>query len=170
MIWPIKLKQHQSFFWLDVNQMPCYTMVQTQKLAEGCYYKNAILSGIRFTMCYGWSASPEDLAHRITSYEYSKQIGPDYRIFPINWKRAWQIAKLAGERVNLQKRIWPHLLRHSDAIERLRQTGNPKALQIHLGHSSPLMTTRYLATLTAEDALRIQQQVEFGRQEWRNEQ
>ena len=48
-----------------------------------------------------------------------------------------------------------------DAIERLRQTGNPKALQIHLGHTSPFMTMRYLSTLTAEDALRIQQHVEF---------
>jgi hypothetical protein len=53
------------------------------------------------------------------------------------------------------------LLRHSDAIERPRQTGNPKALQIHLGHAIPFMTTRYLSTLTAEDALRIQQEAEF---------
>jgi len=52
-------------------------------------------------------------------------------------------------------------LRHSDAIERLRQTGNPKALQINLGHVSPMMTMCYLSTLTAEDALRIQQEVEF---------
>jgi len=108
-------------------------------------------------------ACPEDLAHRIRSFAYSKEVGPDDRIFPINRKRAWQIVKLAGEKANLQKRVWPHLLRHSDAIERLRQTGNPKALQLHLGHSSALMTMRYLATLTAEDALRIQQQVEFGR-------
>jgi len=42
-----------------------------------------------------------------------------------------------------------------------RQTGNPKALQIYLGHESPLMTMRYLSTLTAEDALRIQQEVKF---------
>ena len=110
-------------------------------------------------------ACPEDLAHRIRSYAYSKQIGPDDRIFPINRKRAWQIVKLAGEKANLQKRVWPHLLRHSDAIERLRRTGNPKAIQLHLGHSSTLMTMRYLSTLTAEDALRIQQQVEFGRSE-----
>ena len=54
-----------------------------------------------------------------------------------------------------------HSLRHSDAIERLRQRGNPKALQIHLGHSSPSITMRYLSTLTAEDALRIEQEVEF---------
>ena len=108
-------------------------------------------------------ACPEELAHRIRSFAYQKQMGPDDRIFPINRKRAWQIVKLAGEKANLQKRVWPHLLRHSDAIERLRQTGNPEALQLHLGHSSPLMTMRYLTTLTAEDALRIQQQVKFGR-------
>lgn len=108
-------------------------------------------------------ACPE--AHRIRSSAYSKEIGIDDRIFPINRKRAWQIVKLAGEKAGLQKRVWPHLLRHSDAIERLRQTGNPKALQLHLGHSSALMTMRYLATLTAEDALRIQQQVNFGRPE-----
>ena len=110
-------------------------------------------------------ACPEDLAHRIRSYAYSDEIGIDDRIFPINRKRAWQIIKEAGEKAGLQKRVWPHLLRHSDAIERLRQTGNPKALQLHLGHSSALMTMRYLATLTAEDALRIQQQVRFERQE-----
>lgn len=108
-------------------------------------------------------ACPEDLAHRIRSYAYSKEIGIDDRIFPIKRKRAWQIVKLAGEKADLQKRVWPHLLRHSDAIERLRQTGNPKALQLHLGHSSALMTMRYLTTLTAEDALRIQQQVRFDR-------
>jgi len=43
---------------------------------------------------------------------------------------------------------------------RLRQT-NLRALQIFLGHSSPLMTMRYLSTLTAEDALRMQKDVEF---------
>ncbi|MHB8067332.1 MAG: hypothetical protein ACYDIC_05470 [Desulfobaccales bacterium] len=60
-----------------------------------------------------------------------------------------------------QEDVSPRLLRHSDAIERLRQTGNPKALQLHLGHASPFMTMRYLSTLTAEEALRIQQEVEF---------
>ena len=43
----------------------------------------------------------------------------------------------------------------------LRQTGNPRALQIHLGNASPFMTMRYFSTLTAEEALRIQQEVEF---------
>jgi hypothetical protein len=33
--------------------------------------------------------------------------------------------------------------------------------KLHLGHSSPAMTLRYLSILTAEKALRIQQDVEF---------
>ncbi len=48
-----------------------------------------------------------------------------------------------------------HLLRHSGAIERLRQHGNPRALQLHLGHSQPDTTMRYLKTLQVEDAVRI---------------
>ena len=47
------------------------------------------------------------------------------------------------------------------ALERLRQTKNPKALQDDLGHASPLMTLRYLSTLQEEDSLRIQQDVDF---------
>jgi integrase/recombinase XerD len=108
-------------------------------------------------------ACPDSLAHRLRSYAYVKGIGKDERIFKVNRKRAWQIVKEAGERAGLDKKVWPHLLRHSDAIERLRQTGNPRALQLHLGHSSTVMTMRYLSTLTAEDALRIQQQVKFER-------
>ena len=106
-------------------------------------------------------ACPGTLAHRLKSYAFDRKFDLDDRIFPIGRKMAWRIVKQAGEKSGVQKGVWPHLLRHSDAIERLRQTGNPKALQIHLGHASPLMTMRYLSTLTAEDALRIQQQVEF---------
>jgi integrase/recombinase XerD len=106
-------------------------------------------------------ACPDALAHRLKSFAFDKQLGLDARLFRINRKRAWQILKAAAEQAGIVKRVYPHLLRHSDAIERLRQTGNPKALQIHLGHASPMMTMRYLSTLTAEDALRVQQAVEF---------
>lgn len=42
------------------------------------------------------------------------------------------------------------------------KTGLPaRALQLHLGHASPLMTMRYLSTVTAEEALRINQAVRF---------
>ena len=106
-------------------------------------------------------ACPDSLAHRLKSYAFDRKLDRDDRIFGIGRIRAWQIISQASEKAGIQKKGYPHLLRHSDAIERLRQTGNPKALQIHLGHASPFMTMRYLSTLTAEDALRIQQQVEF---------
>lgn len=106
-------------------------------------------------------ACPQGLAHRLKSFAFDKNLGLDDRIFKINRKRAWQIIKEVSERAGFSKRVYPHLFRHSGAIERLRQTGNPRALQIHLGHASVFMTMRYLSTLTAEEALRIQQEVEF---------
>lgn len=106
-------------------------------------------------------ACPELLAARLKCYAYDQGLGLDDRFFPIGRKRGWQIVKAAAARAGLPKKVWPHLLRHSDAIERLRQTGNPKALMLHLGHSSPLMTLRYLSTLTAEEAVRLQQEVVF---------
>jgi len=106
-------------------------------------------------------ACPERLADKLRAYAYKKGLGPNDKFFPINRHRAWQILKELAQRAGIPKRVYPHLLRHSDAIERLRQTGNPKALQHHLGHSSTVMVMRYLSTLTQEDSLRIQQQVEF---------
>ncbi len=69
--------------------------------------------------------------------------------------------KQTAKRSRLEKGAWPHSVRHPDAIEQLRHTDNPRALQIHLGHACPLITMRYLSTLTAEEALRIQQLVDF---------
>jgi integrase/recombinase XerD len=107
-------------------------------------------------------AIPERLVDRLKSYAYEKRLSPNDRFFPIKRSRAWQIVKGASLKAGFDKRIFPHLLRHSDAIERLKQTGNPKALQIHLGHSSMSMTMRYLSTLTQEDAIRVQGEVQFS--------
>lgn len=108
-------------------------------------------------------ACPESLANRLRSYAYEHKLGLDDRFFSINRFRAFQIVQQAAKRAETSKKVNCHLFRHSDAIYRLRETGNPKALQIHLGHSSIMMTMRYLSTLTAEDALKIQQQVVFDR-------
>jgi integrase/recombinase XerD len=104
---------------------------------------------------------PERLADRLKSHAYEKKLGNSDRLFPIKRSRAWQIIKRASLKAGFNKRVFPHLLRHSDAIERLRQTGNPKSLQLHLGHRSISMTMRYLNTLTQEDAVRVNQSVEF---------
>ena len=106
-------------------------------------------------------ACPERLADKFRACASRNKIELGQKFFPINRQRAWQILKEVSKKAGLTKRIYPHLLRHSDAIERLRQTGNPKALQHHLGHSSMTMVMRYLSTLTKEDSLRIQQQVKF---------
>jgi integrase/recombinase XerD len=106
-------------------------------------------------------ALPERLADKLRSYAYQNDIKQNEKFFPINRQRAWQILKEVSRKAGITKRVYPHLLRHSDAIERLRQTGHPKTLQHHLGHSSPVMVMRYLSTLTQEDSLRIQQQVNF---------
>jgi integrase len=106
-------------------------------------------------------ACPAALSHRLKAFAFDRGLGPADRLFPVGRKRAWQVIRGAAERAGLGKRVHPHLLRHSDAIERLRQTMNPRALQLHLGHASPLMTMRYLSTLTAEEALRINQGVRF---------
>ena len=105
-------------------------------------------------------ACPAPLSHRLKAYAFDRGLGPDDRLFPVGRKRAWQIIGAAAQ-AGLGKCVYPHLFRHSGAIERLRQTGNPRALQLHLGHASPLMTMRYLSTLTAEEALRINQAVRF---------
>jgi integrase len=106
-------------------------------------------------------ACPPELADSLEAYARRHDIGDHDRLFPIHRKMAYWIVRRSGERAGLNKKIFPHLLRHSCAIERLKQTGNPRALQIHLGHSTPLMTMRYLSTLGAEEALRIQQEVKF---------
>lgn len=106
---------------------------------------------------------PVNLAERLSAFAHKKRLDSQCRFFPFNRIRGWQIIKDAARNAGFSKRIFPHLLRHSDAIERLRQTGNPKALQHHLGHSSISMVLRYLSTLTQEESLRIQQRVEFDK-------
>jgi site-specific recombinase XerD len=96
-------------------------------------------------------ACPAALSHRLKAYAFDRGLGPADRLFPVGRKRAWQIIGAAAAHAGLGKRVHPRLFRHSGAIERLRQTGN----------SSPLMTMRYLSTLTAEEALRINQGVRF---------
>jgi integrase len=49
----------------------------------------------------------------------------------------------------------------TEEIERLRQIGNPKAVQDRLRHKSALITMRYLKTLSVDESLRIQQSVEY---------
>ncbi|MFA5393692.1 MAG: tyrosine-type recombinase/integrase [Candidatus Ratteibacteria bacterium] len=104
---------------------------------------------------------PESLFHRLKSFAFDKKLEAKDRIFDINRKMAWLIVKTATRKAGIGKDAWPHILRHSDAIYRLKATGNPRALQHHLGHSTLFMTMRYLSTLQEEESLKIESGVKF---------
>jgi integrase/recombinase XerD len=70
-------------------------------------------------------ACPAPLVHRLKAFAFDRGLGPEERIFPVGRKRAWQIVKQAAATAGLETPVYPHLLRHSDAIERLRQTATP---------------------------------------------
>ncbi|MCK9266722.1 site-specific integrase [bacterium] len=106
-------------------------------------------------------AIPEHLVNELRAYAYEKQLKLEDKFFPVTRSQAFRIVQKAGEQAGINKKVYPHLLRHTAAVERLKRTGNPKSLQYHLGHSSPVMTMRYLNTLQQEEALKIQQEVEF---------
>jgi len=107
-------------------------------------------------------ACPMELANEMRAFCYDNKIEPEQRIFNINRHRAWQILQELKEKSGLPKRIFCHLLRHSNAIFSLKQTGNPQALKLHLGHADISMTLRYLSTLKAEDSLKVHQQINFN--------
>ncbi len=107
-------------------------------------------------------AIPQSLADRLEAYAFRHGLTKSDKFFPMNRQRVWQIVKRAAKDAGIDKRVYPHLLRHSDAIERARQLRHPKALQDHFGWSSPYMVMRYLSTLQQEDALRINQEVDFN--------
>jgi len=106
-------------------------------------------------------AITEVLADALLAYAHRRKLGPRDRFFPLSRYQVLRIVKKAARDAGVQVQgARTHLLRHSGAIERLRQHGNPRALQLHLGHSQPDTTLRYLTTLQIEDAVKINQAVD----------
>jgi integrase/recombinase XerD len=108
-------------------------------------------------------AIPEKLSYHLGDYAHRHGLKPEDRFFGVTRVRAWQIIKECADKAGIDRRIYCHLLRHGGAIARLKRTGNPKSLQIHLGHSDMKMTMRYLATLQTIESLETESMVEFGR-------
>ncbi len=63
-----------------------------------------------------------------------------------------QMMKVAAERGGIEKRVYPHLLRHSFATEALRRGMGPMQLADVLGHSSLQMIERNYSHLNARDS------------------
>ena len=108
-------------------------------------------------------AIPEKLSYHLGDYAHRHGLKAEDRFFSISRVRAWQIIKVCADRAGIDRRVYCHLLRHAGAIARLKRTGNPKSLQIYLGHSDMKMTMRYLATLQTMESLETEGKVEFER-------
>ncbi|MFC1972509.1 tyrosine-type recombinase/integrase, partial [Chloroflexota bacterium] len=104
---------------------------------------------------------PEKLSYHLGDFAQRQALGPEDRYFPVTRIRAWQIIKDSAGKAGINRRVYCHLLRHSGAIARLKRTGNPKSLQIHLGHADMKMTMRYLGTMQAIESLAVESMVEF---------
>ena len=108
-------------------------------------------------------AIPEKLSYHLWDYAQRQGLKPDDRFFPVSRVRAWQVIKECADKAGIDRRVYCHLLRHGGAIARLKRTGNPKSLQIHLGHSDMKMTMRYLATMQTIESLETESEVQFDR-------
>ena len=110
------------------------------------------------------AAISASIAAKLQAYAYRHSIKPDEPIFPIKRSRVFQIVEAAVNKAGVVKPAgvgMVHVLRHSGAIERLRVTGNPKAVQDQLRHKSAQMTLRYMKTLSHDASMVIQQGVDF---------
>jgi len=113
----------------------------------------------------GVAAISMSLAAQLQAFAFRARLDPHSLLFPVKRSRAFQIVDSAMKSSGISKPAHVgavHVLRHSGLIERLRITGNPKAVQEQARHSTALMTMRYLKTLSAEESLKIQQAVDFG--------
>ena len=116
----------------------------------------------------GVVAISASIAAELQSYCYRTRIGEGERILAVSRSQVFRIVTEAFDKAGIPRPSKEcdhvggvHILRHSGAIERLRLTGNPKAVQDQLRHKSALMTMRYLKTLSADESLKIQQGVEL---------
>ena len=113
----------------------------------------------------GKVAVSTSLVSELIAYCYRQGIDKDTRIFPITRSRAFQVVQKAMKDAGIRKPDGVgavHVLRHSGAIERLKKTGNPKAVQDQLRHRSASMTLRYMKTLSQEESLKINEGVDFS--------
>jgi len=77
--------------------------------------------------------------------------GPDGRYAPIAKSGVEQAIRLLGKEAGLEKRVHPHLFRHSMATEWLRRGGNIISLQRILGHADLGMITSVYSHLSTSD-------------------
>lgn len=104
------------------------------------------------------------MAAKLQSYAYRHKIEPDDKLFKINRSRVFQMIAATFRLAGIVKPDGVgtvHILRHSGALYRLRQTKNPQSVQEQLRHASMAMTLRYMRTLSHDEAMAIQSEVNY---------
>src|SRR5205807_169857 len=74
----------------------------------------------------------------------------EYR--PLTPSGLGQMIRILAETTKIDKRVHPHLFRHSFATQMLRKGMNPLVLQQTLGHADLTMITRTYSHLNQDDA------------------
>ncbi len=99
-----------------------------------------------FAMLERWLGARRD--HGLTGHRPLFSTLKGHRLDPSHVRRS---LKRLARRAGIQKRVHPHGLRHTHAVEHVREGTPLPELQAQLGHSSLAVTSRYLAHVTAED-------------------
>ena len=84
---------------------------------------------------------------------YTRGMLPGDLLFPMSPRNLRKLVARIGEKTGLEKRLHPHLLRHTAATLYLRRGANIESVRRTLGHESLATTQKYLA-LTDEDVAR----------------
>jgi len=104
-------------------------------------------------------------AHYLHNYIKEENIQPEERVFPITRRRAYTIINQAAQKAGISligegKKVHPHHLRHSFAVNFIKKSRKPdaiKKLQRFLEHSTLEMTSSYLQFSTQDDAESIEE-------------
>ena len=73
---------------------------------------------------------------------------------PMNEPIIFRMLQRRAKKAGLAKRTYPHLFRHSRAVELLHAGVNVKAIQRFLGHTNLQVTSIYLEGLNGEEAMK----------------
>ena len=86
-------------------------------------------------------------------------LGPDVPLFPAGSGRKLddsQVRRLfrrLGKKAGITKRVHPHALRHTYAVEAVHAKKRPDMIQKQLGHTNLGTTTRYLSTIAPDEVI-----------------
>jgi len=88
--------------------------------------------------------------------------GADGRYAPVTKSGVEQAVRVLAKETGIEKRVYPHVLRHSFATEWLRRGGNIISLQRILGHSDLSMIQGVYSHLDSSDDYQAAMRVLMG--------